>query len=412
LPQSFFLWDNRLSGTSNLTINGNFEFGNGTIDLGINLNIGQDLNWISGHLNGSSPVFIAGSLNIIPSCCQWFTPNRYSQRGFTAASGSGQGSYTVLDAPGFITINGSFSIGSFFDIVGGTFTSNGTLTIASGITFFFRGHIFNNNGTCNLEAGSLLYIHDYLNNNGTINMGFNSTVRNGVELNNDGALNGSGTVTLDGSFNQSGTISPGLSPGIMYMNKLPGGTTNTYIELQGATTPGTDYDQIAVTGAGVADGVLDVSLLGGYIPDYGSEFVIMTCGGGCGGTYSSLNLPVIAPKIWAPIDMSNPNQIVLRVEAALPIELAEFKGAKIDERTNLLTWRTASESDNRGFEVQRSSNGTDWRPLGFVPGSGTSTSPQHYDFYDNDPAFGMNYYRLRQMDFDGNTSFSKSFRLP
>jgi hypothetical protein len=414
LPQSYTVGDNRLLGASNLTINGNFELGNGTVDAGIILDIGQNLNWISGHLNGTSTVSIAGSLNFIPSCCSWFDSDRYTTRGFEAPAGSAPspnvfGGQTRLDAPGFITINGSFSVNRDFQISlygpGGNFTSNGTLTIAPGKSFGFSGLLFSNNGTCDLGTGSFLIAEQYLTNSGTVNMGLNSTFRGRLGLDNSGALNGSGTVITNVSFTQAGTISPGFSPGLLNFNSLPSGTTNTYIELQGTATPGTDYDQIAVAGAGVADGVLNLSFLGGFNPSAGDEFTIMTCNP-CSGTFASISSPSVAPNTWE-LDMSNPNEVVLRLNAPLPIELVEFKATNKDDNSNLLTWHTASEQDNAGFHIERTHDAhLDWQDIGFVPGSGTSTAPQHYDFLDKNPKTGANYYRLRQMDFDGRSTFS------
>jgi hypothetical protein len=398
-----------LFGSSNLNISTNYDLNNGLITSNVAISIGQDLNWHSGQFYGGSLVNIGGSLNMLDG-------SKYiSSRGFVAASGTWQGGSLQLDAPGYITINGTFTTNVSFTVgpysgSGGTFTINGSFDVPDGTIINSNIQTFVNNGTIDLGAGSQLNSEWDIFNTGTINMEPGSLIYSRINMNNAGALNGSGTINIVGNFGgqfvHTGSISPGLSPGILYLNKLPGGGTNTYIELQGSATPGTDYDQIAVTGTGVASGTLNVSLLGGYVPDYGSQFVIMTCGGGCSGTYTSLNLPDISPKTWAPLDMSNPNQIVLRVEAALPIELAEFKGAKADENTNLLTWRTVSESNNRGFEVQHGKDGKDWRTLGFVPGSGATTSPQHYEFRDENPAPGINYYRLRQIDFDGQASYS------
>ncbi|MGC3944990.1 MAG: PA14 domain-containing protein [Chryseolinea sp.] len=77
------------------------------------------------------------------------------------------------------------------------------------------------------------------------------------------------------------------------------------------------------------------------------------------------------------------------------------------EGNNVVEWRTASEKNNSGFEVQRSLNGTAFESIGFVPGNGTTVVPQSYKFIDNSPGIGWNYYRLKQIDFDNAFDYSK-----
>ena len=90
----------------------------------------------------------------------------------------------------------------------------------------------------------------------------------------------------------------------------------------------------------------------------------------------------------------------------LPVELIDFKAIAQDNRTALLTWRSASELNNEGFEVERSMDGAKWEMLDFVPGNGTTQAEQSYSFTDERPIPGTNYYRLRQVDFDGKFEYS------
>lgn len=96
----------------------------------------------------------------------------------------------------------------------------------------------------------------------------------------------------------------------------------------------------------------------------------------------------------------------LTLDAVLPVELISFN-AKPTAEGNLLQWQTASEVQNEGFEVQRSINGERWETLDFVEGNGTTFETQNYTYYDNLPLNGMNYYRLKQMDFDGQFEYSE-----
>ena len=99
--------------------------------------------------------------------------------------------------------------------------------------------------------------------------------------------------------------------------------------------------------------------------------------------------------------------------STLPVELAAFK-ARAQEDHTLIEWITASESGNEGFYVQRSispANEKSWESIGFVPGQGNSIDEHGYSFLDKSPASGVNYYRLKQLDFDGTISYSKVFSL-
>lgn len=93
--------------------------------------------------------------------------------------------------------------------------------------------------------------------------------------------------------------------------------------------------------------------------------------------------------------------------APLPIELIDFKGNLEKDNAIQLNWITASELNNSGFEIERSVNGDDWSEIGFVEGRGTSTVTNHYEFIDSTANSGNNYYRLKQIDFDGQFEYSK-----
>lgn len=84
----------------------------------------------------------------------------------------------------------------------------------------------------------------------------------------------------------------------------------------------------------------------------------------------------------------------------LPITLTYFQ-AKIDRKTTLLTWQTATETNNAGFEIQRSTDAVNWEKIAWQDGQGTTTNAHTYTHRDENPLFGTSYYRLKQVDFDG-----------
>jgi len=95
---------------------------------------------------------------------------------------------------------------------------------------------------------------------------------------------------------------------------------------------------------------------------------------------------------------------------SLPVDLTTFYGLQKEEQVNLY-WITATEVQNRGFEVQHSVDGSSWKNLGFVDGAGNSNSPNNYVFVHDKPEEGDNYYRLEQFDFDGQSEFSQTILI-
>ncbi|OQY69625.1 MAG: hypothetical protein B6D45_12525 [Ignavibacteriales bacterium UTCHB3] len=89
----------------------------------------------------------------------------------------------------------------------------------------------------------------------------------------------------------------------------------------------------------------------------------------------------------------------------IPVEFASFRASTVGTTVNL-NWSTATETNNRGFQVERSAGATPFVAVGFVEGKGTSTSINEYSFTDANLATGSYTYRLRQMDYDGTYSFS------
>ncbi|MBI2270525.1 MAG: T9SS type A sorting domain-containing protein [Bacteroidetes bacterium] len=91
----------------------------------------------------------------------------------------------------------------------------------------------------------------------------------------------------------------------------------------------------------------------------------------------------------------------------LPIELLNFNAIGQTDKVRIY-WRTASETNNNFFTIEKSLNGTDWKMIGTVKGAGNSTRIINYESFDHEPVIGIQYYRLKQTDFDGKFKYSKS----
>ena len=97
------------------------------------------------------------------------------------------------------------------------------------------------------------------------------------------------------------------------------------------------------------------------------------------------------------------------VDTVFPVEMTAFDAAR-DGRDVVLTWGTASETNNAGFEVQRRSNVVGapdgFQEAGYVEGNGTTSDPQTYQFRLRDLPIGEHTFRLKQLDFDGASELS------
>ena len=92
----------------------------------------------------------------------------------------------------------------------------------------------------------------------------------------------------------------------------------------------------------------------------------------------------------------------------LPVELSSFSAVKIGSSI-LLKWRTETEINNFGFDIERCAQSDErqaWRKIGFVQGNGNSNSPREYSFTDNPATGNKHYYRLKQIDSDGRFEYS------
>ena len=100
-----------------------------------------------------------------------------------------------------------------------------------------------------------------------------------------------------------------------------------------------------------------------------------------------------------------------QTDANIPVELTSFV-ANVVERDVLLTWSTATETNNLGFEIERKSSiDNQWRKVSFIKSAGTTTEPQQYSFKDSRLVSGKYSYRLKIVDLDGTYSYSDAVEV-
>jgi hypothetical protein len=93
-----------------------------------------------------------------------------------------------------------------------------------------------------------------------------------------------------------------------------------------------------------------------------------------------------------------------------PVELESFSAGIINNKVNL-EWTTATEKNNRGFEIEKKFGNDNFKTIGFVQGQGTKTTPTTYNFVDENNFKGVAVYRLKQFDFDGKYTFSNEVTI-
>lgn len=118
---------------------------------------------------------------------------------------------------------------------------------------------------------------------------------------------------------------------------------------------------------------------------------------GTANTVTNIVSGAIAPAadffgVWTLVDFTTP----------LPIELLSNE-VNCDNNNVVVTWSTASETNNSFFTIEKSIDGINFVTVGYLAGAGNSTSILNYSFTDNNSFSGISYYRLKQTDYDGTT---------
>ncbi|MCC6385382.1 MAG: hypothetical protein LC117_07870 [Bacteroidia bacterium] len=126
-----------------------------------------------------------------------------------------------------------------------------------------------------------------------------------------------------------------------------------------------------------------------------------TTGNNAAGTIASLT----AQTAYGPFTLSS-----VTSENPLPVELLSFTG-ELKNKVVELKWVTLSEKNCDYFRIQRSANGKWFEEIGYLKGSGNTSTITNYYFQDEQPLEQLSFYRLRQVDFNGSDNFSKTITI-
>lgn len=229
---------------------------------------------------------------------------------------------------------------------------------------------------------------------------------------------------------QSITICEGQS--VCVTNPVGTGRTLQATETVCYTTSGVYSDTLVAAGQYGCDSIVVTTLT--VVPPpaltvthascTGVGSVAITTPAGAGYTYSLDNItyqptPEFTNLVPGPYTVYVKNSATTCVTSAsatvltttctsLPVSLTDFRAYKKDNGV-VLTWTTATEQNNKGFEVERSADGTNWKMIGSVNSqaiNGNSNTTLEYSYTDKLPVTGNNFYRLKQIDLDGSAEYS------
>ena len=334
-----------------------------------------------------------------------------------------------------VTVNGTM-LWTDGDLIAGTVNvmNGGTLTLNTAATKDLQSSTINVGlgGAMNWDDGDInLNILGGINNNGTINTSCDKSISGLGTFNNNsggifrktstgttsfnvivtsilGTFKGYGTYDFNNLFLNAGTISPGLSPGIVLVTyadldplnyPLLGSNSDMDIEIKDGSGPGTGHDQVQKNGDLKLGGTLRVTEIG-TVPDGTYAIVLVT--GNISGSFDNVILPA-----GYTLDIQTKIVLVTKTTGTLPVKLTNFSVKKIDKSVQL-NWQTATENNSDHFEIERSKTGNTFEKIGEVNAAGNSNQLLNYQFIDNDPNKGVNTYRLKQIDKDNKFEYSST----
>ncbi|MBI2271395.1 MAG: T9SS type A sorting domain-containing protein [Bacteroidetes bacterium] len=355
----------------------------------------------------------------------WFTYDTFSQPCTTCPVDCSTGcttTYAVSSSTDWTPATFDASLGKTGTIqVGSSATATfGSISFASS-----RSMVINNCGSITHTAdmtrtGSGTFTY---NNSGTLNYGTNAFDFSGTSDANVFCNNGNVT---GGALTYQGTIT-NYSTGIMTISSITTSGSSDDLDNYGIiNVNGT----INMSGGGVINSCNAGRITTVNLSLSGSS--IVGCAGSCGGlritgtsTFTGTgglsgnvdlcdNSGVAPTRAGTPADPkvdSNSGTNVFDASVTyctcslLPVSLIRFWAALKEEAVQL-KWTTASETGNDYFTIERSMNAVDFEPIATLNGAGNSSRMLNYSYTDQYPYTGINYYRLKQTDFDGKYSYS------
>lgn len=228
---------------------------------------------------------------------------------------------------------------------------------------------------------TLNFFFGVLNSQVTIESGAELNIESGASillegnLVNDGIISGKGAITVEGDFNNTGTLSILIGPDQ---------NTHTKIDVLGTFSAGGLFtvieDNYNPSNVDQSIVVTSNALLDEFSNDQSNSWI------------ANYNLPDLG-------------DFTVSFLGSLSVEYSFLIGELIKTKVKL-SWQTLSEINNNGFEIQRSSDAINWTAIGFEKGNINSIQNKDYIFFDELPLLGTSYYRLKQIDLNDTFEYS------
>jgi len=361
-----------------------------------------------------------------------------------SASGTKTPSAALTVLNNFTLSNGTFAGGSLTHLIGGnwnmtsgTFTNTGTTIQLNGTgdqSISSTGAF--NNLTINKTTG-LTTLGSNVPVNGTLTLtsGKISLLTNNLTIGAAGTISGASATNYI-IAESTGTLTQSVTNGTS--KPFPIGTTANYIPATVTLTPASTTDNFSVsvlntvytsgtTGTAISSGVVNATWLIGEGTPGGSDGTVTLQWPASleltGFTRSSCRLAHYVSSNWdyGSSDIaatgSNPYTVsrsgftsfspfVVGSFGALPLTWLNVGGRNIGS-DNYIYWSTTAEVDNSYFSVEVSSNATTFTSIGFVPAQSSSSGAHNYSFIHKNVTLPTAFYRIKQVDLDGRSSYSK-----
>jgi hypothetical protein len=228
-----------------------------------------------------------------------------------------------------------------------------------------------------------------------------------IQFNNWGFYSGSGSLTYQVVLQSNNQV-------YFYYNNMSGSMNSSTVGIENGN--GTDGLQIAYNATYVQN---DLAVKISAEPDWlvtnnfegtvynGNSFAVVLDFLTTGLELGQYSMDVVISSN-DPVNQQVTVPVVMHLDVT-PVELTSFT-AENNSGNVLLKWNTATETNNKGFEVERHADSKqsaagNWAKIGFVNGNGTTTDPKLYSFKDENPENGNIQYRLKQIDLDGSVQY-------
>ncbi|MCB9273799.1 MAG: lamin tail domain-containing protein [Lewinellaceae bacterium] len=282
---------------------------------------------------------------------------------------------------------------------------------------------------------------------GTATLARSLTVNNTLTLSSGYIVLGSNNLTVQGNIAGGSAASYVVTDGVGELRQSVGpGSTSYPVGISAYNPAGLALDAGSTTlGVRVVEGIFENGLSGqpitseavnrmwdvnGSIPvgrsltvtvqwndgeqldgfDRASCYIAHYTGGGWDAVSSGMATGS-GPYNQFRANISGLSPFAVRTPSALPIELLGFQGRQSGDAI-LLNWQTATELFNDYMAVEHSPDARTFTEIGRVSGAGTSLEKQSYQFLHHTPLPDINYYRLRQVDFDGRFEYFRTIAVP